>query len=127
VAPTTAPAQGGLLLESLQLAHRVVDIASDKQASDIMILDIRGLTIIADYFVICSAGSERQIGAIVDALLETLDKEGVSPLHSEGIGESGWVLMDYSDVIIHIFTEAQRAYYGLEKLWSSALPVLRIQ
>ena len=92
-----------------------------------MILDIRGLTIIADYFVICSAGSERQIGAIVDALLETLDKEGVSPLHSEGIGESGWVLMDYSDVIIHIFTEAQRAYYGLEKLWSSALPVLRIQ
>ena len=92
-----------------------------------MILDIRGLTIIADYFVICSAGSERQIGAIVDALLETLDKEGVSPLHSEGIGESGWVLMDYSDVIIHIFTEAQRAYYRLEKLWSSALPVLRIQ
>ncbi len=122
-----APAQGGLLLESLQLGHRVVDIASDKQASDIMLLDIRDLTTIADYFVICSAGSERQLGAIADALLETLDKEGVSPLHSEGIGESGWVLVDYGDVIVHIFTEVQRAYYGLEKLWNNAVPVLRMQ
>jgi ribosome-associated protein len=116
-----------LLLESLELAHRVVDVASDKQANDIMLLDIRSLTTIADYFVICSAGSERQIGAIVDALLETLDKAGVSPLHSEGIGESGWVLMDYGDVIVHVFTEAQRAYYALEKLWSKAIPVLRMQ
>jgi ribosome-associated protein len=90
-------------------------------------LDIHDLTTIADFFVICSTGSERQSGAITDALLETLDKEGVTPLHSEGIGESGWVLMDYGDVIIHIFTPAERSYYSLEKLWGAAPVVLRMQ
>jgi len=114
-------------LEPSQLAHRIVDIVSDKLASDIVLLDIRGLTTIADYFVICSAGSDRQSGAITDALLETLDKEGVSPLHSEGIGQSGWVLVDYVDVIVHIFTPAERAYYTLEKLWGAAPAVLRMQ
>ncbi len=104
-----------------------MDIASDKQATDIVILDIRSLTSFADYFVICSAGSDRQIGAITDALQETLTKDDVKPLHSEGIGESGWVLMDYGDVIVHIFTPAERAYYSLEKLWSAAPAVLRIQ
>ncbi len=92
-----------------------------------MMLDIRGLTTIADYFVLCSANSDRQIKAITDALLETLVQEGVKPLHSEGIDESGWVLMDYGDVIVHVFTPAERAYYSLEKLWSAATPVLRIQ
>ena len=119
--------KGGTLLDSAELAHRVVDIASDKQASDIVLLDIRGLTTIADYFVICSANTERQIGAISDALLETLAKDGVSPLHSEGLGQSGWVLMDYGDVIVHIFTPAERAYYSLEKLWSAATTILHIQ
>ena len=90
-------------------------------------LDIHSLTTIADYFVICSAGSDRQIGAITDALLETLDKDGVSPLHSEGIGGSGWVLMDYNDVIVHIFTPTARSYYTLEKLWGAAPVVLRVQ
>jgi len=104
-----------------------VDIASDKQASDIVILDIRSLTTFADYFVICSAGSDRQIGAICDAVRETLTKEEIKALHSEGIGNSGWVLMDYGDVIVHIFTPAERTYYSLEKLWSAAPAVLRIQ
>lgn len=119
--------EGGTRLESAELAHRVVDIASDKQAGDIILLDIRGLTTIADYFVICSANTDRQIGAITDALLETLGKAGVSPLHSEGLGQSGWVLMDYGDVIVHIFTPAERAYYGLEKLWSAGATILHIQ
>jgi ribosome-associated protein len=114
-------------LEPSQLAHRIVDIISDKLASDIVLLDIRGLTTFADYFVICSAGSDRQSGAITDALLETLDKEGVSALHSEGIGQSGWVLVDYGDVIVHVFTPAERAYYTLEKLWGAAPAVLRMQ
>lgn len=104
-----------------------MDIASDKQATDIVMLDIRNLTTFADYFVICSAGSERQLGAITNALRDTLSEEHVKPLHSEGIGESGWVLMDYGDVIVHVFTPAERAYYGLEKLWSAAPAVLRIQ
>jgi len=119
--------EGGIRLESVQLAHHVVNVVSDKQATDIVLLDIRGLTTIADYFVVCSASTDRQIKAITDALLETLAKAGVEPLHSEGIGESGWVLMDYGDVIVHIFTPAERAYYSLERLWSAATPVLRIQ
>jgi ribosome-associated protein len=114
-------------LDSVQLAHRIVDLAADKQASDIVMLDIHDLTTIADYFVICSASSERQIGAITDGIMDTLDKDGISPLHSEGIGQSGWVLLDYGDVIVHIFTPQQRTYYNLEKLWEPAVPVLRIQ
>lgn len=104
-----------------------MDIASDKQASDIVILDIRNLTTFADYFVICSAASDRQVGAITSALRDELIETKIKPLHSEGAGQSGWVLMDYGDVIVHIFTPEERAYYGLEKLWSAAPAVLRIQ
>jgi ribosome-associated protein len=124
---TGKPFGGGVRLDSAQLAHRIVDLAADKQASDIVMLDIHALTTIADYFVICSASSERQSGAITDAVMDTLDKDGVSALHSEGVGQSGWVLLDYGDVIVHIFTPQQRTYYNLEKLWELAVPVLRIQ
>lgn len=104
-----------------------METASDKQASDIVMLDIHELTTIADYFVVCTAGNERQLKAIVDAIDETLKKAGVSALHAEGVGESGWVLMDYGSVIAHIFAPAEREYYRLERLWSSATPVLRVQ
>ena len=90
-------------------------------------LDIHSLTTIADFFVICSAGSDRQSTAIADALHENLKEAGVTPLHSEGVGESAWVLMDYGDVIVHIFSPAERSYYGLEKLWGAAPVVLRMQ
>jgi ribosome-associated protein len=92
-----------------------------------VMLDVHDLTSIADFFVICSAGSDRQISAITDAMFETLTDAGVKPLHSEGIGESGWVLVDYGDVIVHIFTPAERSYYTLEKLWGAAPVVLRMQ
>jgi ribosome-associated protein len=105
----------------------VVDIASDKQASDILLLDVHRLTTIADYFVICTATSERQIKAVTEAILEELDKQDTRPLHTEGIGESGWVLLDYGSVIVHIFSPDERAYYSLEKLWVAAPIVVRIQ
>jgi len=118
---------GGTRLESIQLAHKVVDLASDKQATDIVLLDIRGLTTIADYFVVCTAGSDRQIKAVTENLEEELGDIDVNPLHIEGMDGSGWVLMDYGDVIVHIFSPAERAYYSLEKLWGAAPLVLRIQ
>ncbi len=90
-------------------------------------LDIRRLTTIADYFVVCTAASERQLKAVTDAVLETVGKDGVDALHTEGVGESGWVLLDYGSVIVHIFAPAERQYYRLERLWSAATPVLRIQ
>lgn len=114
--------------EALDLARRVVDLLSDKMASDIVLLDIRGISLIADYFVICSAGSERQTTAILKDLSEKLlDEYGRKSLHTEGRSDSGWVLLDYGDVIVHIFSAQQREYYKLEELWSTATPIVRLQ
>ena len=110
------------------MARRIVDLLSDKLASDIVLLDIRGISLIADYFVICSAGSERQTTAILKDLDEKLREEfGRKALHTEGRGDSGWVLLDYGDVIVHVFSPQQREYYRLEELWSTATPVVRLQ
>ena len=114
-------------LEAVELARRAVEAASDKQADDIVMLDMRELCTFADYFVVCSGGSERQVKAIADAIAETMSKEGAECYRSEGGVDSGWLLMDYGDVIIHIFDSAQREYYKLEKLWSKATPLVRIE
>jgi ribosome-associated protein len=114
--------------EALTLARRIVDLASEKQASEIVLLDIRGVSLIADYFVICTAGSERQAGAILKDLGEKLLEEfGRKPLHTEGKPDSGWVLLDYGDVIVHVFSPTQRQFYNLEQLWSAATPIVRLQ
>lgn len=102
-------------------------IAEDKQASDILLLDLRQVSLIADYFVVCSAASDRQITAIQDEIVARLDREAdLTPQHVEGDPSSGWVLLDYGGVIAHIFSPAQRDYYRLEELWSAAQPLVRI-
>jgi len=103
-----------------------VEAALDKQATDILMLDIRPISSFADYFVICSADSERQIHAICDAIDEALTKEGSRLLRREGKEDSGWVLLDFGQVIVHIFSAPQREYYDIEKLWYKATPVVRI-
>jgi len=114
--------------EALSLARRIVDLASDKLASDIVLLDIRGVSLIADYFVIATAGSERQASAILKDLSDKLLEEfGRKPLHTEGKPDSGWVLLDYGDVIVHVFSPTQRNFYNLEQLWSAATPIVRLQ
>jgi ribosome-associated protein len=115
--------------EALSLARRIVDLLSDKQASDIVLLDIRGVSLIADYFVICTVGSERQTTAILKDLSEKLgeDHPGRRPLRTEGAPDSGWVLLDYGDVIVHVFSAQQRAFYNLEQLWAAATPIVRLQ
>jgi ribosome-associated protein len=114
--------------EALSLARRVVDLASDKQASDILLLDIRAVSLIADYFVICTAASERQTAAILKDLSEKLLEEfRRKPLHSEGKADSGWVLLDYGDVIVHVFSPTQRSFYNLEQLWAQATQIVRLQ
>jgi ribosome-associated protein len=115
-------------VEALSLARRIVDLASDKLASDILLLDIRGVSLIADYFVIATAGSERQASAILKDLSDRLLEEfGRKPLHTEGKPDSGWVLLDYGDVIVHVFSPTQRNFYNLEQLWSAATPIVRLQ
>jgi ribosome-associated protein len=117
----------GVLLDSGQLARAVVDAASDKKASDILLLDIRDVTTIADYFVICSGNNYRQIQAIADAIDEELGKQGANVLHREGVATTGWVLLDIGDVIVHIFGPKEREYYRLERLWSEAKTVVYLQ
>jgi len=123
----TSDQKGGHKLQSIKLARQIVNTIADKKGSDIILLDIRSISLLADYFVICSGESERQIQAIVDEITERMKKDGVRPLHIEGDTPSGWVLMDYGDVIVHIFAPAVRSYYELEKLWSDASMVVRIQ
>jgi ribosome-associated protein len=117
----------GQLLEALAVAHRAVEAASDKQAIDIILLDARGVCSFADYFVICSGETERQIKTIYDEVGQALKKEGVLPHHREGTLDSGWLLLDFGDVIVHIFAPFEREYYRLDELWSEAIPVVRIQ
>lgn len=109
------------------MAQAVVDAVVDKKAENVVLLDIRGLTPIADYFVICSGSTERQIAAIAEAVEAALKPLGRSPFHVEGTHTSGWVLMDCSDVIVHIFGVQEREYYQLERLWKDARLVVHIR
>lgn len=112
--------------DALAVAHLAVDAASDKKAQDILLLDVRGVASFADYFVICSGTSERQIRAIADGIDEGLAAQGIDPYKREGTPADGWVLLDYSDVIVHIFAPEQRTFYGLEKLWERGRTVARL-
>lgn len=111
----------------LELARRIVELAEDKKAADIVLLDLGGLTTMADYFIICSGGSERQLEAIAGGVIGSLRDERIKPIGREGTSASHWVLIDFGSVIVHIFTPPERDYYGLEKLWSDARTILRVQ
>jgi ribosome-associated protein len=113
--------------QPLDLARRIVELAEDKKAADIVLLDLIPLTTIADYFVIASGGSERQLDAIADGIISALRDEKLKPIGREGTPASHWVLIDFGSVIVHIFTPPERDYYGLEKHWAEAKTVLRVQ
>lgn len=115
-------------LDSNTLARTIVDMVEEKQASDILLLDVREQTSIADYFVIATVDNERQAQAIENDLLEQLKlKQNIRPLGIEGIeNRSGWTLLDYGDVIVHLFTEETRDYYDLEELWAKANVVIKV-
>ena len=114
-------------LAPLDLARRIVDLSEDKKAADIVLLDLSGLTAIADYFVISSGGSERQLGGIADGIAAGLRDLGIRPIGREGTPDSHWILLDFGSVIVHIFTPPERDFYQLEKHWSEAKTVLRVQ
>ena len=121
------PAPGPDERASLEIARRVVELAEDKKAADIVLLDLTGLTTLADAFVVCSGGSERQLDAIADGIVEGLRAEGVRPIGREGVAASHWVLLDFGGVVVHIFTPPERDFYQLEKHWSEARTVIRVQ
>ena len=104
-----------------------MEACSEKQAANVVLLDARKVCSFADYFVICSGESSPQLKAIIEEVEKTLKDKGVVPGHHEGTTDSGWLLLDYGDVIVHVFGKAEREYYQLDELWAEATPVIRIQ
>ena len=106
-------------MKSPLLAKEVARLALTKKAADVVIMDLRGLTSVADFFVVCSGDSDPQIRAIADAVDEGLELKGAVVWHKES-GSPNWVLLDYVDVVVHVFHKNTRAFYSLEKLWGDA-------
>ncbi len=100
--------------------------ALDKKALDLLALDVQGLSSVTDYFLVCSGKSTTHLTSIAEAIRLDLKEAGTRPLHAEGAAESGWILLDYGDVLVHVFLEETRLYYALERLWGDA-PTLSVE
>jgi ribosome-associated protein len=111
-------------------AEAVVRVAAhaalEKKAIDLAVLDLQGLSTIADFFLVCSARSAPQADTIAEAVRGALRAEGVRPRHNEGSAESGWLLLDYGDVVMHVFLDETRGFYALERLWGDA-PLVSVE
>lgn len=117
----TQPAQSALEpLETEALAREIATIASDAKAIDVAVLRVLELVNYTDWFVICSARSDRHARAIYDLIWDALNAKGLKPLSSEGVDAAQWVLADYGSVVVHIFYEPVRDFYALERLWADA-------
>ncbi|HET8644819.1 MAG TPA: ribosome silencing factor [Vicinamibacteria bacterium] len=101
-------------------AEMAARVALSKKATDVVILDVRKATAFTDYFVLASAANQKQLVAIVDAVEEALRAQGLRPTHVEGYPRAEWILLDYSDLVVHVFTPRSRTFYDLERLWGSA-------
>ncbi|PIO81746.1 ribosome silencing factor [Pediococcus damnosus] len=114
---------GNSVTESKDILETTVKAADSKRAENIVALDMENVSLLADYFVIMSADSNRQVDAIADEIVDQNEKAGVSIRHVEGQRAAEWILIDLGDVIVNVFQTDQRKYYNLEKLWSEATPV----
>ena len=103
--------------DSRQAAKIAVEALKDKKAIDVKVLDITGVTVIADYFIIASGNNRNQVQALIDNVEEQLGRAGVSPKQIEGYDAANWVLMDYRDIIVHVFDKENRLFYDLERIW----------
>lgn len=112
-------------MDALELSRHIVDVVEDRKAEDIVLLDLRPDTVIADFFVIATGTSDRQLRALVDYVREDVKAHlQTLPVSIEGTADSGWVLMDYGEVVVHLFSADQRDYYDLEGLWDKVANVL---
>jgi len=107
-------------LSAHDTAKRIIELAQDKKGQQIVLMDISNLSDFADYFVIISGDSNVQIKAIADHIEQELKKEGIRHYHKEGYQYLNWVLLDYIDVVVHIFQKDSREFYGIERLWADA-------
>jgi ribosome-associated protein len=105
------------ILSGIELLPLITEAALDKKAEDVVVLDLERDTWIADYFLVCSADNQNHTRAIRDSIVDDLQKRGITPWHSEGEQDGQWILIDYSDVVVHIMTTQVRQYYAIEELW----------
>ena len=113
-------------MEPIDVARSVVDALSERKGEDILLLDIQEQTVIADYFVICSGTSPRMINALIQGVKEAVKQDFSLHTRIEGTPEHGWMLADYGDVIVHVFSEEQRDFYRLEELWAEGKVLVRL-
>jgi ribosome-associated protein len=114
-------------LEALDIARNIVNTLENKKGEDILLLDLRGIIPFADFFILCSGTSDRMLQALADAAVESVRDTFHYKGRIEGEGSDGWILVDFGDVILHIFTPERRDYYKLEELWSSGKTLLHLQ
>lgn len=113
--------------ELLELAHSIVDVLEEKKGEDILLLDLAGIATFTSMFVICNGGSERTLKALSNEVHRVIkEKHSLRPLQVEGDSSSGWILLDYGGVILHLFSPDLRDYYALEQLWADGRVVLRM-
>jgi ribosome-associated protein len=109
-----------------ELLMTAVKAADDKRAEDIMVLNMKGISLIADYFIICHGNSDKQVQAIAREIREKAAEQGIELKRMEGFDEARWVLIDLDDVVVHVFHKEERSYYNLERLWGDA-PIENVQ
>jgi ribosome-associated protein len=127
VAEELIQANDDLIRASRELAVNIADVITETPATNTTVIDIHELSTIADFFVICSGENERQLRAITRLVLEQLGDQGIEPVRVEGEPISGWILMDFEDVLVHIFDSDLRTFYNLEERWADAQVLLSIQ
>lgn len=103
--------------QSKEMTKLAIAALEDKKANDVRVIDIAGVSVIADYFVIASGSNTNQVQAMADSVREALGRAGHEPRQVEGYGSANWILMDYNDIIVHIFSDESRAFYDLERIW----------
>ncbi|HHV30018.1 ribosome silencing factor [Acetivibrio mesophilus] len=108
-------------MESNEMAAKIVSILEEKKAKDLNTIDIREISILADYFIICSGTSTTHIKTLADEVEEKMEQAGIELIHKEGYNSARWILLDYGDIVIHIFHEEDRGFYNLERLWSDGV------
>ncbi len=115
------------MIDPIEMAREAAHLASDALATNITVLEVSNLTSLADVFVLCSADNVRQLNAVREQVVAGLKERGVNTRRAEGAAETGWILLDYGDIVVHLFTEDQRDFYRLEDVWSEAQTLLVIQ
>jgi len=116
-----------LSLDALEISRTIVNALEEKKGEDILLMDIKGLATFTDYFIFCSGTSDRMLQALADAAVECVHKHYHLPARLEGQPQDGWLLVDFGDVIVHIFSPDRRNYYRLEELWGKGKILLRLQ